>query len=358
MVRDVAVYSMEGKRKRAFFEQLYKLDDDSDGPEDKSNIHAILAKSKIPPTQSRSRNRKNQLNDSSPRNKSLDRTVSAPVVRASVPFPVSTAPALVSRQAANLSDIGAAPEPGITGHKEQVLGTGTSVSTKAGRKRKRGHSFNGLPVSQQIFKGLSFFFFPNNDVAAARGFRIRKSMEWGAAWIKTWKQGITHIIMDKSLTYKDLLTFLKIQALPQSVVLVNEDYPADCIRFRFVVNPQQPQYLVAGHGDATKSPLAAPSTPTKRSLQIKRNKDQLAYLLETPSKTDESAMLEVSSNGKPKIDHDVTHVTDSMPSSMGEHARDALSEAIEEAKAVQGLVGPPIPYCPYLLIICLASRPQ
>ena len=39
-------------------------------------------------------------------------------------------------------------------------------------------------------------------------------MEWGATWIKDWKDSITHVIVDKELCYKDLLNFLKLDALP------------------------------------------------------------------------------------------------------------------------------------------------
>ncbi len=39
-------------------------------------------------------------------------------------------------------------------------------------------------------------------------------MEWGATWIREWKDSITHIIVDKELCYKDLLNFLKLDALP------------------------------------------------------------------------------------------------------------------------------------------------
>ena len=59
-------------------------------------------------------------------------------------------------------------------------------------------------------------FFPNNDIAPPRRMRIRKTMEWGATWIKEWKDSITHVIVDKELCYKDLLKFLKVDALPVS----------------------------------------------------------------------------------------------------------------------------------------------
>ena len=46
--------------------------------------------------------------------------------------------------------------------------------------------------------------------------RIRKAMEWGAVWIREFKDGISHVIVDKDLNYKDVLSFLKIQSLPVS----------------------------------------------------------------------------------------------------------------------------------------------
>lgn len=41
-------------------------------------------------------------------------------------------------------------------------------------------------------------------------------MEWGATWIREWKGSITHVIVDKELCYEDLLSFLKVDALPVS----------------------------------------------------------------------------------------------------------------------------------------------
>ena len=335
---------MEEKEKKVFFDELYQLDDESDGAEDNCNAHVILANSKLPTTR-----RKARIDDLTAGSHSihrLGRTVSAPIGQVSVSFPGSTAPAQVTHNVANPSRVEAVQVPHTSSPREQAVGIQADMTTKAGKKRKRGHSFDALPDSQQIFKNLSFFFFPNNDVAPARAFRIRKAMEWGAVWIKVWKEGITHIIVDRKLSYKDLLTFLKIQGLPREIVLVNEDYPADCIRFRYVVNPLQPQYRVAGHAAATETPLSkAPATPSKSSLQLKREKDEMARLLQTPSRADKNAgAIPASSDAKSNTDLDVTHILDSMPSSMGEYTRDALSEAIEEAQAVEGLVGPPISY--------------
>ena len=253
---------------------MYKLDFESDGEEDGSNAQSILASSKLSSTQKGSKKRRDRAHGQAHCMNNLARTTSVPVTRTSVSFPTFATTALGKENAADLRGI----EGSLNG---QEAGQGENASEERandvagpGKKRKRGQSFNGFPDSQQIFKGLSFFFFPNNDVAPIRKFRIRKAMEWGAVWTKTWKQEVTHIIMDKNLAYIDLLTFLKLQNLPSHVVLVNEDYH-DCIRFRFVVNPQQPQYRIAGHQDTTKVLKEAPDTPSDRSLQLKGTFDPM-----------------------------------------------------------------------------------
>lgn len=43
-------------------------------------------------------------------------------------------------------------------------------------------------------------------------------MEWGALWIREWRDGVTHIIVDKDLYYKDVLKALKITSLPVRVL--------------------------------------------------------------------------------------------------------------------------------------------
>ena len=325
---------MDMEEKKAFFDDLYQLDDESDGLEEKSTASAVLAQSRLPT----SRKGKERALDGLHSYQSLGRTVSTPIGRGAMSFPGSSVPCQVTHNAAKSSNFETLENQAISEFTQQTLRHSVGMSTKVGKKRKRGQSFDALPDSQQIFKGLSFFFFPNNDVAPARAFRIRKALEWGALWIKTWKEGITHVVVDKNLSIKDLLTFLKIQSLPQDIIVVNEDYPADCIRFRFVVNPRQSHYQVQGYEEPKRPPNVQPSS-SDLSLQLRPEKEEIGRLLQTPSRSDGSAgLVHVSSNSKPDPDPDVTHVSDSMPSSNGEYSRDALSEAIEEAQAIQGLV--------------------
>ena len=348
---------MNKEEKKLLFDELYRLDDESDGAEEKSNVSDILAQSRL----TASRKRKSRVTSGFQNNQALFRTVSAPIGRSNFSFPGSSVPCHPTH---NTTDISCTETTKLTGKEEYLCHptpkaantsnfqitlerkpletseqTSLSMAGK-GKKRKRGKSFDALPDSQQIFKGLSFYFFPNNDVAPARAFRIRKAMEWGAVWIKTWKAGISHVVVDRTLTYKDLLVYLKLESLPPDVVLVNEDYPADCIRFRFVVNPNQGQYLVRGY-EEPKEPLPSntPLGSSDISLQLKPDKNEIAQVPQTSSQSNGSTRIEpLSSASKSDRDPAATHVSDSIPSSSEQQPRDALSEAIEETQAIKGLV--------------------
>ena len=72
-------------------------------------------------------------------------------------------------------------------------------------------------------------------------------------------------------------------------MLVNEVYPADCLIFKALINPKQPQYRVSGHEDALivqQSPTAAASF--EASLQLKPEKGDARPPTQTPSRTEDS----------------------------------------------------------------------
>ena len=41
-------------------------------------------------------------------------------------------------------------------------------------------------------------------------------MERGALWVREWRDGITHIIVDREFSYDQVISFLKIPAIPVS----------------------------------------------------------------------------------------------------------------------------------------------
>lgn len=115
--------------------------------------------------------------------------------------------------------------------------TGTMPDTKSrggpAKKKRKVATLKMVPSDQQIFKELVFceiphsslclnclttntVFFPNNDVSPSRRLRIQRAREYGAQCVTEWTEDITHVIVDKGLLYRDLVTHLKITSLSVS----------------------------------------------------------------------------------------------------------------------------------------------
>ncbi|KAL7960958.1 DNA polymerase [Trichoderma compactum] len=123
------------------------------------------------------------------------------------------------------------------------------MATKAARGNKRGRVSGPSvrPEAEQIFKGLSFFYIPDNDIAPARRLRINRAKEFGATWTRDLMTA-THVVVEKKLEYKDVEKMwpkdgFGARAPPK---VVTEDYPLDCIQFRAIVDASQRKYLVNG----------------------------------------------------------------------------------------------------------------
>ncbi|KAI1143477.1 hypothetical protein F5Y05DRAFT_154267 [Hypoxylon sp. FL0543] len=133
----------------------------------------------------------------------------------------------------------------------------SSPSVRMG-KRKKEAPLKLVPEAQQIFKGLSFYYIPNDDINPARRIQITKAREHGATWCRELAVA-THIIVDKKLTYADIERYLQDDPNWPEKVLVNEIYPLDCLRHRIIANPDQRQYKIAGTPTSTEQPSNAPS---------------------------------------------------------------------------------------------------
>lgn len=112
------------------------------------------------------------------------------------------------------------------------------------KKRKKGETVQLRPENEQIFMGLSFYYVPDNDIAPARRLRINKAKEYGASWTRSIGEA-THVVVDKSIAYKDVETMLK-RIRESAVKVVNEHYPIDCIQFRAMLDSDQAKYRLLG----------------------------------------------------------------------------------------------------------------
>ncbi|OKL60131.1 hypothetical protein UA08_04482 [Talaromyces atroroseus] len=163
-------------------------------------------------------------------------------------------------------------------------------------KKRRAMSLQSVPESNQIFKGLTFFFIPNNSIAPDRKLRIQRSQEYGASWAQAWSANITHVIVDRGLDYKEVLKVLTPDQLSGGVTLVNQHYISDCIGFGTILRVTQLRFRVDGN-PATSASGAAPvesKTTSDGSLPIKgyRRRDKRAL---TPSQKEDTLTSNLAS---------------------------------------------------------------
>lgn len=322
-------------QKRAFFEELWNLDEESDDEPEKCDAAAVLDKCEP----SESRKKRNELLGSKkpagpPSGRSLSRTTSAPLPKPSTSIPrvptTRTASPLQQTATHSVKDKKIYENAPVTGMK--------AVTSETSRKRKRAESFNLMPESRQVFKGCLFYFFPNNDINSARRFRIKKAKEYGAIWEPEWKEGITHVIADRGLTYDDLLKWLKQASISADIAVVSEDYPADCIRFGLLINPRQYHYQLKAQPQSVLPGVVSGESAKSLELKPQRGKSRLTDSPQTPSPLEQRTVLSpFDSNERSEADADVTHVPES-PSVHPGNPRDMLSEAIEEVNKLKDIV--------------------
>lgn len=141
------------------------------------------------------------------------------------------------------SDTNAAPAMTST---SKVSGTAAAIPRASG-KRKRGSGLDQLSEEQQVFKGLHFYFFPNTDTHPARRMRIGKAVQYGATWLREFDDTVTHVIVDKAMQFALLLKYVRRDSLPLNVTVVSEDWPAECIACRVLLDPKLRQFKVKGY---------------------------------------------------------------------------------------------------------------
>ncbi|KAF4455025.1 DNA polymerase IV [Fusarium austroafricanum] len=180
----------------------------------------------------------------------------------------------------------------------QAVGDSPSPSL-AMKKRKRESSLKLRPENEQVFKELTFYYVPDDDIAPARRLRITKAREFGATWVRTPRYA-SHIIVEKHIQYKDLEGVLKNTNKNNPPKVVNEEYPIDCIQFKALLDSSQKKYQLIGQPVSREddNPPGIPSSSEEpvKSLQVKphhRNSRKWDHVpvLGTPDRSEESSYL-------------------------------------------------------------------
>ncbi|KAI0383784.1 hypothetical protein F5Y04DRAFT_21188 [Hypomontagnella monticulosa] len=204
-------------------------------------------------------------------------------------------------------------------------------------KRKKEAPLKLAPEAQRIFKGLSFYYIPNDDINPARKLRITKAREHGATWSRKLVDA-THIIVDKKLTFADIERHLQEDPQWSGKVLVNENYPIDCLKYRILANPGQHQYEVTGTPTPVTQPAntVPPSDGSDTSLRLKpgRKRNSKQARVPTPSVLSDD---ESSSHGSAGGDGQLTGTQRILPLEHGAKVQtedDELTQYISKVKAM------------------------
>ncbi|CAK7233327.1 hypothetical protein SCUCBS95973_008557 [Sporothrix curviconia] len=125
--------------------------------------------------------------------------------------------------------------------------TAKSASTKSTKKRDATPPL--VPERQRIFAGLSFYYLPDAALGARR-LRITKARQHGAQWVRSLREA-THVVVDKQLAWSEVAVVVRNEGGDETrPVVVNEEYPLDCIGFRCLLNPAQRRYRILGRQQA------------------------------------------------------------------------------------------------------------
>ncbi|KAL8946019.1 MAG: hypothetical protein Q9222_007526, partial [Ikaeria aurantiellina] len=333
-----------------FFRELFQLDTIEESSEDFENVLADFRARKPSCRLSHSSGASSGFGrvQLSRQIQSPERNVSAPLLFASTVSSAKKEPShlkkgprskktATSLSVSSKADLSATPaRPNLP----SGVAKGSVQMPPAGKKkRKRSQSLELLPNAQRIFQDLRFYFIPNNDISPARKLRIRKARERGATWVKEWNDDVTHVIVDKGLTLEDILKFLKKPSLPSEIVVVNDLYPAECIEYRILANPNQRQYQLKGEPQKpTKAPEEATTSSPPPSLALVAKKRAVTHRQQSPPRAE---LSEQDSDDPPSdIDDDVPSPSNRPVESLKSQTRapDALDKAIEETVAVKDLV--------------------
>ncbi|KAI1107799.1 hypothetical protein F4804DRAFT_809 [Jackrogersella minutella] len=212
-------------------------------------------------------------------------------------------------------------------------------------KRKKETPLKLVPEAQRIFKGLSFYYIPNDDINPARRLQITKAREHGATWCRELASA-THIIVDKKLTYADIERNLQDDPKWPEKVLVNESYPIDCLRHRIIANPVQGQYKISGMPTSVAQPSNEPlsSGDSTASLQLKPRRKKAAKKASvpasiTPSSSETSSQrtgLVSSSQGQQAHGTVVDDQASEVQTQAVAEEDDELTQCISEMKTADG----------------------
>lgn len=141
-------------------------------------------------------------------------------------------------------------------------------SAMGARKRKREA---GIPQSDQILRGLRFFYIPEDRKNPVRRGRMEHAEKYGAA-VTSELTDATHVIVDDNLTFGDIRDRVASVIDQDQPLIVREHWPLHSIEQKRLLPTTSSWYRVLPPPKATNPSIPAASAadkPTRGSLEVK-----------------------------------------------------------------------------------------
>ncbi|KAH0844883.1 hypothetical protein AYO21_05788 [Fonsecaea monophora] len=111
-----------------------------------------------------------------------------------------------------------------------------------------------MPLNRQIFKGLVFFFVPNNDDDPLTRIRIHQSIRFGAQWAHELDEEVTHIIVAQDdLDMIGVAKCLPGRQIPKGPVILRQRWLLESWASGFLIGTHWNRFKVAGMETITDS---------------------------------------------------------------------------------------------------------
>ncbi|KIW67262.1 hypothetical protein PV04_06527 [Phialophora macrospora] len=133
-----------------------------------------------------------------------------------------------------------------------------------------------IDPDRQIFKGLVFFFVPNNDDDAGTRIRIHQAVQHGAIWTHEFCEEVTHIIVTSNdLDVTVVAKSFPSEQIPKQPALLRINWLLESCKSRYLQASHWERFQVPGskalyHPDQVAPPLAV-ATAKSSSVRIDKH---------------------------------------------------------------------------------------
>ncbi|KIW32120.1 uncharacterized protein PV07_03690 [Cladophialophora immunda] len=248
--------SEEKKEKDQFFKDLYHLDSLDDGESEAGPILLGQPPKRSPPEHSARtpkidpsmkmidmdrRQEKRKLSQTAPQPEPKSE-LQPPRPRASSSAPIPTKKKKPPRAKRNVTD--------LSNIEARMNGSGLPRLKPLPKRVKMG----SIPPDRQIFKGLVFFFVPNNDDDPGTRIRIHQSIQYGARWAHEFFEEVTHIIVTQDdLDMIGAAKSFPSKQIPVGPVFLRQRWLFECWRSGFLVETHWNRFQVTGSDTMTET---------------------------------------------------------------------------------------------------------